>query len=305
MGAMGTRKKKKKVDARIIFLILFGGFFIVPLYALLQVRSEVTHRARIIAANNIMNALFMVIGAGAAAALLGHGVSIPALFGIAALCNALVALYIFNLVPEFFIRFVAWLLVHSIYRLDKHHTDRIPESGAALLVCNHLSALDAMIMSAASPGPLRFVLSPAQFKRPWLGFWLRKSGAIALYHNGNALALGASCLDQIQQALNAGELVALFPEGKMTETGALQAFTLKLEQIALPAEVPVIPMALHGLWESVFAAQGKQMGRKRTCRLGRRVTLAVGEAQAGPIERRALQQQLAALLAQLATPKQA
>lgn len=87
----------------------FGGLFIVPLYALIQLRSNVAHRARIIASNNIMNALFMVAGALAAAALLSAGLSIPELFGVAALCNAAVAIYIFKQVPEFWLRFVAWL----------------------------------------------------------------------------------------------------------------------------------------------------------------------------------------------------
>lgn len=286
----------------LLLIGLFGGFFIVPLYALLQVRSDVAHRARIIAANNIMNALFMVVGAGAAAGLLSNGLTIPELFGVAALSNAVVALYIFNLVPEFFIRFIAWLLVHSIYRLDKQHAERIPESGAALLVCNHISVLDTLIISAASPRPIRFVLSPAQFQRPWLGFWLRKSGAIALYHNGSDLALGASSLDQIHGALAAGELVAVFPEGNMTATGTLQAFRLAIENIVMPPNSPVIPMALNGLWESVFAAKGKQAGRTRTCKLWRSVTLAIGETQTGSINSDALHHQVAALLSQLSAP---
>ena len=112
---------------------LFGGFFIVPLYALMQIRSEASHRARIIAANNIVNALFMVVGAGAAAALLSSGLSIPMLFAVAAICNAAVALYIYGLVPEFLLRFIVWLLVHSVYRLEKKDLDRIPESGPALI----------------------------------------------------------------------------------------------------------------------------------------------------------------------------
>ncbi len=110
---------------------LFGGFFIVPLYALIQLRSEPSHRARIIAANNIVNALFMVVGAGAAAGLLSSGLSIPALFGVAALCNAAVAVYIYGLVPEFLLRFVVWLLVHSIYRVEKKGIDSIPDETRA------------------------------------------------------------------------------------------------------------------------------------------------------------------------------
>ena len=95
---------------------VFGGFFIVPLYVLLQIRSEPLHRARIIAANNILNALFMVVGALAAGALLGRGMTIPALFGMAAVCNALVVLYIYREEPEFLQRFMAWLRSRPINR---------------------------------------------------------------------------------------------------------------------------------------------------------------------------------------------
>ena len=93
----------------LVGLGLFGGFFIVPLYVLIQLRSAPEYRARIIAANNILNALFMVVGALTAAGLLGNGLSIPHLFCSAALCNALVAIYIFRRVPEFMLCFVAWL----------------------------------------------------------------------------------------------------------------------------------------------------------------------------------------------------
>jgi MFS family permease len=98
-----------RILADLLLLGLFGGFFIVPLYALMQQRSSEAHRARIVAANNILNACFMVGGALAAASLLGKGISIAALFGVAALCNAAVALYIYRLLPEFLHRFLAWI----------------------------------------------------------------------------------------------------------------------------------------------------------------------------------------------------
>ncbi|GAB1393624.1 hypothetical protein MASR1M60_17880 [Rhodocyclaceae bacterium] len=97
-----------RILADVALIGLFGGLFIVPLYALVQQRSSATHRARIIAANNIFNALFMVLGALSAVLLLGNGLNIPSLFGTAALCNAVVAIYIYRLVPEFRTRFVAW-----------------------------------------------------------------------------------------------------------------------------------------------------------------------------------------------------
>ena len=121
----------------------------------MQLRSANALCARIIAANNIMNALFMVLGSVAAALLLGGGLGIPALFGLAALGNAIVAAYIFRLVPEFLLRFVVWLVVHTVYRLEKRDVERIPEDGPALLVCNHVSYVDALVITAACRRPFR------------------------------------------------------------------------------------------------------------------------------------------------------
>jgi len=103
----------------LVLLGTFGGFFIVPLYTLLQIRSAPEQRARIIASNNIVNALFMVVGALAAAAMLGAGLSITALFGVAALCNAAVAIAIFWLAPEYIQRFIVWLPTYWSSRKDK------------------------------------------------------------------------------------------------------------------------------------------------------------------------------------------
>jgi MFS family permease len=159
----------------LVMLGVFGGFFIVPLYALVQQRSNPEHRARVIAANNIFNALFMVVGALSAAGLLAAGLSIPLLFGVAAVSNAAVALYIYGLVPEFLLRFIVWILIHSVYRLDQRGLDNIPEHGAAVLVCNHVSFVDALVITAgcrlpaADPvrdGPPHLSLAGARFRVP-------------------------------------------------------------------------------------------------------------------------------------------
>jgi MFS family permease len=150
-----------------LFLIgLFGGFYIVPLYALIQIRSEPSHRSRIIAGNNILNALFMVAAAGIAIGLFAAGFTIPQLLLATALMNAVVALYIYRLVPEFLMRFIVWLLIHSVYRLKKEGIEHIPEEGAAVIVCNHVSFVDALVIAAACPRPIRFVMDHQIFKMP-------------------------------------------------------------------------------------------------------------------------------------------
>ncbi|MBK7954769.1 MAG: MFS transporter [Candidatus Accumulibacter sp.] len=232
---------------------LFGGFFIVPLYALIQVRSASEHRARIIAANNILNALFMVCGSLAAAGLLGDGLSIPALFGVAALCNAAVAIYIYSLVPEFMLRFIAWLLIHSVYRLQQQGTENIPEEGAAVLICNHVSFVDPLVIAAASRRPIRFVMDYRIFRMPLISFVFRHMHAIPIAPAKDDAVMMEAAFEEVARALEAGELVAIFPEGRITDTGELYPFRPGVQRIVGRTPVPVIPMALQGLWGSFFS----------------------------------------------------
>jgi len=198
-----------RVLADLVLIGLFGGFYIVPLYALVQQRSAEAYRARTIAANNILNALFMVVGALTAAALLAGGLSIPALFATAALCNAAVALFICGRVPEFLVRFIVWTLVHSVYRLRSVGLEHLPASGGALLECTMLSAADARLLMAASRRPIRFV-APARQAQGWTtGFVLRQSNAL-LYDDAVPTGLTlAQAKAQAEAALARGELVAL------------------------------------------------------------------------------------------------
>ena len=257
---------------------LFGGFFIVPLYALMQLRSAPAHRARIIAANNIVNALFMVVGAGAAAGLLAGGLSIPALFAVAALSNAAVAVYIFRLVPEFLLRFLVWLLVHSVYRLDKQGIERIPASGPALLVCNHVSYVDALVIAAACRRPIRFVMDHRIFGWPLLSFVFRHARAIPIAPAKEDAALLERAYDEVAAALGAGELVAIFPEGRISPDGEIGAFRPGIRRILDRHPVAVLPMALSGLWASPFSRGATSLiGRLSRLRPLRRIALRVGE----------------------------
>ena len=237
----------------LLMLGMFGGFFIVPLYALVQSRSEPAHRARIIAANNILNALFMVVGALGAAAALGAGLSIPALFGIAALLNAAVAVYIYGLVPEFLLRFVAWLLVKAVYRLRSEGVEHIPLNGPALLVANHVSFADAVILMGASPRPIRFVMDHRIFRSPLLGFVFRHCGAIPIASAKEDPALMEKAFAEVAAALADGQLVGIFPEGNITADGELQPFRPGVARVLAASPVPVVPMALSGLWGSFFS----------------------------------------------------
>jgi len=256
---------------------LFGGFFIVPLYALIQLRSAVDQRARIIAANNILNALFMVVGSLAAAGLLGDGLTIPALFGVAALCNAAVALYIYSLVPEFMLRFVAWLLIHSFYRLRQSGIENIPADGPAVLISNHVSFVDPLVIAAASRRPIRFVMDHRIYRMPLIGFVFRHMHAIPIAPAREDAAMMEAAFEEVAQALAAGELVAIFPEGRITDTGELYPFRPGVQRIVGRTPVPVVPMALQGLWGSFFSRKdGPAMSRPLRRGMFSKIALTVG-----------------------------
>jgi len=261
----------------LLLLGLFGGFFIVPLYALIQLRSAPAQRARIIAANNIVNALFMVVGSLAAAGLLGDGLTIPALFGVAAVCNAAVAVYIYSLVPEFLLRFVAWLLVHSVYRLRQSGLEHIPAEGPAILICNHVSFVDPLVIAAASRRPIRFVMDHRIYRTPLIGFVFRHMNAIPIAPAKEDAAMMEAAFEEVAHALEAGELVAIFPEGRITDSGELYPFRPGVQRIVARTPVPVVPMALQGLWGSFFSRKdGPAMSKPLRRGLFSQIALTVG-----------------------------
>lgn len=240
-----------------IFLIgLFGGFYIVPLYTMIQVRTPETHVSRVIAANNVLNAAFMVVAAGLGAGLLAAGLSIPQLFLVLAILNVAVVVYLYKLVPEFLLRFVAWILINTLYRLRERGMEHIPREGPAVLVCNHVSFVDALIISAAVPRPARFVMYHTIFKIPVLSWLFRTVKAIPIAPAKEDATMKERAMDAIAQALADGELVCIFPEGKITSDGELNEFRPGIEDIIQRTPVPVVPMALRGLWGSYFSRKG-------------------------------------------------
>ncbi len=271
-----------RVLLALFMLGVFGGFFIVPLYALVQLRSAPGHRARIIAANNILNALFMVAGALGAAALLGSGLSIPHLFLVAALLNALVAVYIYTLVPEFLQRFLVWLLVHTVYRLQKEGLEHIPDDGPAVLVCNHVSFVDALVVMAACHRPVRFVMDHRIFAIPVLNFIFRETRAIPIASSKENETMKEAAFAEVAKALAAGEVVAIFPEGAISGDGELGPFRPGIARILAETPVPVVPLALRGLWGSFFSRQGGRAMAGWPLRRGLfpRIALVAGEAVA-------------------------
>lgn len=280
-----------------VMIGVFGGFYIVPLFALIQTRCDRKHVSRTIAGMNIMNALFMVVAALTAMVLLKMGFTIPEIFMATALMNALVAAYIFSLVPEFLMRFLAWLLIHTIHRVHTVDTDRIPEKGAAVLVCNHVSYVDAIVIMAVSPRPIRFVMDHRIFKIPVLSWIFRTAKAIPIAPAKEDPWLMEKAYVDIAQALHEGELVCIFPEGKLTATGDINPFKGGIKKIIDRSPVPVIPMALRGLWGSMLTrGEGNPFGRSFRRGPLSRLSLAVGHPVApAQVTPESLQEQVSAL----------
>jgi 1-acyl-sn-glycerol-3-phosphate acyltransferase len=275
---------------------VFGGFFIVPLYALVQQRSRREVMSRVIGANNILNAVFMVAAAILAAIALNFaGLSIVQLLLLTGILNAFVAGYIYSLVPEFLLRFLAWLLVHFVYRLERRGIENIPTQGAALLICNHVGFADAIAISAACPRPIRFIMEASIFRIPVLSQIFRGMKAIPVAPAKEDAQVYERAFQIVAEELRDGQLVCIFPEGRLTSDGEIGEFRAGMMRILKETPVPVVPMALTGLWDSMFSRKYGALWKRWPRRFWPKIGLRVGEPI--PPERAELQALRAAVVA--------
>ena len=242
-----------RVMLDLVLLSLFAGLYSVPMYALIQLRSPESHRARIIAANNILNALFMIASSLIVGMLLQAGCSIAQVFLFTGIANAVVAGYIFLIVPEYLLRFVAWVLTNVVYRFRVHSEAHIPTQGAAILVCNHVSFVDAVLLMAASPRPIYFIMDSQIFKVPVLGWLFRLAKAIPIAPRIQDPEAYEAAFAAAAKVLADGDLLCIFPEGSLTRDGNLQPFKGGIMKILEISPAPVIPLALSNLWGSFFS----------------------------------------------------
>ncbi|QSX30255.1 MFS transporter [Shewanella cyperi] len=275
-----------------------GGLFIVPLYAFIQSRAAKGECARAIAANNIVNALFMVVSALLSMVLLGAvGLSIVQLFLMLALTNALVAFYVYRQVPEFTQRFVSYLLSHLLYRVTVRGRPNIPKEGAGLIVCNHVSYVDALLILGASTRPIRFVMDKSISEMPLLRYLFRHAGVIPICSPKQCAQTYEKAFERIDAALAQGDLVCIFPEGRLSPDGELGEFRPGVEQILSRRPVPVIPMALKGLWGSYFSHKDGHALTTRPKRFWSKVGIDIAPALNGVApDRHQLRERVAALL---------
>ena len=288
-----------RVMADLALLSLFAGLYSVPMYALIQLRSQPSHRARIIAANNIMNALFMIASSLIVGVLLKVGLTIAQVFLVIGLLNAVVAFYIFMLVPEYLLRFVAFVVTRFVYRFKVRGDEHIPVTGAAILVCNHVSFIDPVLMMAASPRPIRFIMDHQIFRIPVLGWFFKLAKAIPIASQRDNPVIYEQAFKRAREVLDDGDLLCIFPEGAITRNGELGEFKGGVMKLLESNPVPVVPLALQNLWGSFFSRKdGAAMTKPFRRGLFSPVGLVAGDAVApAAVTPSALRERVGALLA--------
>jgi len=266
-----------RVLADLFMIAVSAGFYTVPLMSFIQLRTRADQRSRVIAGNNIINSGLMVISSVTLVVLLASGRTIPWIFFMLGVLNALVALYIYTVIPEFLLRFVAWGAANVVYRLRVDGEERIPAEGPAVLVANHVSYVDWLIFASVSARPVRFVMTHEYFELPLVRFLFRGAKVIPIASGRVDPELRQRAYDRIAEELHEGELVFIFPEGAITRDGELQPFRLGIERIVERTPVPVVPMALVGMWGSFFSRWGGRAMTRPFRRFWSRVEVRIGE----------------------------
>ncbi len=262
-------------------LLLFSvsaGLFTVPLYTLIQIRSDEKERSRVIAALNVLNALFMVGGAVGLIGLYATGLKGGQVFLVLAGTNALVSIYVYTVLPEFLFRFVAWILTRLLYRAKVRGAEYFPESGAAVVIANHVSFIDWLLISSACPRPIRFVMHSSFMKIPVIGLFFRRAKVIPIAGFKEDPAVLEEAFVKISAELRAGEMVCIFPEGEITRDGNMVPFRKGIERILAENPVPVIPVAIDGMWGSYFSRRHGKAMSKPFRRFWSRISLAIAPA---------------------------
>lgn len=258
-----------------------ASWYALPLFAFQQTRAPAPRLVQAAARGDAWSAL-AVIAASALAILALVALDLPlrTLFAALAAFTALIALYLLLRVPEFPMRLFSGLMVGTLYRLRVHGLRHVPDEGAALVVCNHVSYMDALIVMGAVRRPVRFVMYHRIFGIPVLSWLFRAARCIPIAPAKEDAALMARAFAQIDAALAEGELIGIFPEGALTKDGAIAPFKSGVERILAARPVPVVPMALRGMWTSMWSRRDSTL---RRARLPRRVRARVELVMDAPI----------------------
>jgi 1-acyl-sn-glycerol-3-phosphate acyltransferase len=266
-----------RLTADFFGLGLFSGFFLGPLYTVLSLRSASHERVSFHLANLTMNALFLFVGSLFLALLLRAEFTPPQVFFVLACMNAAVAMYIYFYMPEFMLRFYAWCLAHVMYRLKVYGHEKIPADGPVVLVCNHVSYVDWLILAAAIKRPTRFVMDHFFYKGWLLRTILNQAKVIPIASAKINPEVLESAFQRMRSELEAGEVVCIFPEGNITSDGDLLPFRPGVERLIKTTPVVVVPMALKNMWGSYFSRKGGMAIKKLPRRFWTAISLEIGD----------------------------
>ncbi len=257
LALVAVRRSFTLSMAAVVCLAMASGLFVVPLYAYIQQRSDAREKGRVVAANNFYQTIGMLVASfaiwlcytqlhfSAAAIMLGFGLSL-----------LLVTAYIVTIVPEYLVRFVLWLLTHSIFRIRINGQENVPFRGPALLVANHMSHVDGLLIGACVQRFIRFMVWKPIYEMKAFHWLLRRTYAIPVGTSGPRDAVES--IRAARRELAAGHIVCIFAEGAISRTGNMLPFRRGLEKIVEGTDVPIIPVHLDRLWGSIFSfASGK------------------------------------------------
>lgn len=262
---------------------IFGGFYIVPLFAFVQMWTPPEYRARVIAANNILNALFMVIAAVAGGVLIGvAGLTIPQFFFAMIIANIVITGAIFILVPEFVMRFLIWISIHTVCRVRHEGLDRVPDQGGAVFVCDSAGSTDVLRIAGACRRPVRFVVPRELYHTFFLHFIFRVGRAIPVAPGSENRGELHRVMEEIAAALDNGELVCILTEGAGLQESEIAEIAGAIEKMIAKNRVPVIPLALSRIQGPFSGRTNKASSQRRPGLLGSRALLFVGEAVVPP-----------------------
>jgi len=224
--------------------------------------------------------------------------TIPQYFFCLGVMNLVVALYVYNQLPEFVLRFAIWILSHTVYRVKHQGLEHIPAEGPAVIVCNHVSFVDPLIIAGAVRRPVRFVMDSRIYQTKGLHWFFKAAQTVPICPQHQDEETFNQAFVSIKQILDEGEVVCIFPEGKLTRDGAINPFKSGIERILEQSPVPVVPMALQGLWGSFFSHHGGKILSRTTKRFWSKIGLTASDALTGDkIDAKTLEQQVSKLRA--------
>ncbi|MEZ6064249.1 MAG: acyl-[ACP]--phospholipid O-acyltransferase [Planctomycetaceae bacterium] len=266
-----------------LFLLgMSAGLFDIPLEANLQARSDDRNRGTILAGSNFVAFACILLSCGLFYLMHGLlGLSSSSIFMLAGLLTVPVAWYVFKLLPAAALRFVMWLMTHTIYRVRVEGQQNIPEHGGALIVANHVSFVDGLLMLTSTSRMVRFIVYADYTEKPLLRWMAKTMGVIPIKASSGARAIMQS-IQSAREAVEQGEVVCIFPEGSISRNGTMQSFNRGMLKIVQGTGAPIIPAHLHGLWGSIFSFAGGKFFWKRPRRVPYPVRILFGTPIADP-----------------------